>query len=839
VWLNTKAHPNEVFYLITVQYEHLLAFFVALIVAFFSTPIAKRIAIRVGAVDVPKDARRMHKKPMAQMGGLAVIFGFTISALYIFSSKDFSGFLKTIQSWQFIGPFTGTVLIIVMAMVDDVKPLKAKIKFPIQFIAAALVVFSGTRVMAISRPFSGGSIDMIHLVGNILSYIITIVWIVGVTNAINLIDGLDGLSAGVSGIATISLFVVAVLKNQSGIALITIALFGAIVGFLPYNFNPAKIFSGSTGAYFLGFMLSIISVSGTMKSVTVISLAIPILVLGLPLFDTLFAMARRLASGRPIGEGDRGHIHHRLVDMGLSHKMSVTVLYVISAVLGLVSIALADKGILFAIILVILILVFIIGGARNLSGMRNEPDEPVRAKTLPGKMSDVNSEQTAKGNMTTSPVVSDPLPSVLSADINHTSLPGVTSGNMNDSSSSESAAVSSVITNHTSFPAQQNMECIKVMTVFGTRPEAVKMCPLVQALNQDERIESILCVTAQHREMLDQVLDIFKLKPDYDLNIMQNRQTLVGITTRALEGLTEVLAAVRPDIVLVHGDTTTTFIAGLAAFYAQISVGHVEAGLRTYDKYSPFPEEMNRKLTGALADLHFSPTEANRQNLLREGVPDENIFITGNTVIDALKSTVKESYQFKDSFLAAYRFEGKRLILVTAHRRENLGEPLENICSALLSIVEIYPDVEMIYPVHLNPAVKDVAHRILGKHPRIFLINPIDVQDLHNLMARSYFVMTDSGGLQEEAPSLGKPVLVLRKETERPEAVEAGTVRLVGTDRAEIIEAAKDLLEGGSSWSAMAHAVNPYGDGNACKRIIDALVWSYHKNTERPKGFHG
>ena len=369
--------------MITIQYEHLVAFFVALIVAFFSTPIAKKIAFRSGAVDVPKDARRMHKQPMALMGGLAVIFGFSVSALYSFSSRDFAAFARMIPTAKFLGPFIATLIIIGMGIADDIRPLKARTKLPFQLVAAALVAATGTRVMAISKPFQAisiGSSEMMFLFGDIASYAVTILWIVGVTNAINLIDGLDGLSAGVSGIAAITLFIVAVVKHQPEVALIAITLFGAIIGFLPYNFNPAKIFSGSTGAYFLGFILSVISVSGTMKSVTVISLAVPILVLGLPLFDTLFAMTRRIVNGRPIGEGDRGHIHHRLVDMGLSHRMAVTVLYVISSALGLVSIALADKGILMAIILVVFILIFIIGGARNLTEMRNEkeihPDLP-------------------------------------------------------------------------------------------------------------------------------------------------------------------------------------------------------------------------------------------------------------------------------------------------------------------------------------------------------------------------------------------------------------------------------------------------------------------------------
>lgn len=381
------------------------------------------------------------------------------------------------------------------------------------------------------------------------------------------------------------------------------------------------------------------------------------------------------------------------------------------------------------------------------------------------------------------------------------------------------------------------MKQIKVMTVFGTRPEAVKMAPLVHELDNTDGIDSIVCVTAQHRHMLDQVLEIFHIVPDVDLNIMQDRQTLKDITIRALDGLFDAFAKHKPDIVLVHGDTSTTFVASLAAFYNQIAVGHVEAGLRTYDKYAPYPEEMNRKLTGSLADLHFAPTISNRDNLLREAVPADHIFVTGNTVIDALSSTVREGYVFEDTFLKQYDFTGKRVILVTAHRRENLGEPLENICKAIYAIAEKYADVEFIYPVHLNPAVKSVADRILGSHKQVHLISPLHVTDMHNLMARVAMVMTDSGGLQEEAPSLGKPVLVLRNETERPEAVTAGTVRMAGTDFNNIVNEADLLLKNDLRYMQMAKAVNPYGDGHACRRIVEALLFHFDMRVERPVDF--
>lgn len=381
------------------------------------------------------------------------------------------------------------------------------------------------------------------------------------------------------------------------------------------------------------------------------------------------------------------------------------------------------------------------------------------------------------------------------------------------------------------------MENIKVMAVFGTRPEAIKMCPLVLELQKYENITPIVCVTAQHREMLDQVLDIFGVKPDYDLDIMKTRQTLNGITTRVLEGMEDVLRREKPDIVLVHGDTSTSFVAALAAFYEQIKVGHVEAGLRTYDIYSPFPEEMNRQLTGRIANLHFSPTQRNYDNLIKENIDSEKIYITGNTVIDALKTTVKDNYEFQSECLRSLDFDNKRVIVVTAHRRENLGKPLEDICNAISEIVDEYPDTEVVYPVHLNPAVRETVWSILGDKDRVHLIDPLDVMELHNAISRSFMVMTDSGGIQEEAPALAKPVLVLRKETERPEAVAAGTVKIAGVDKEVIKTLAKELLDNQDEYNKMAHAANPYGDGEASRRICEAILYEFGLKTERPDEF--
>ena len=380
------------------------------------------------------------------------------------------------------------------------------------------------------------------------------------------------------------------------------------------------------------------------------------------------------------------------------------------------------------------------------------------------------------------------------------------------------------------------MKPIRVMTIFGTRPEAIKMAPLVLELQKRADIQSICCVTAQHREMLDAVLEIFRLTPDYDLNIMEPRQTLSTITTKCLLGMEGVLEEAKPDLVLVHGDTSTTFAGALAAFYRQIPVGHVEAGLRTWDKYSPFPEEMNRKLVGDIADLHFCPTPANRENLAREGITD-GVFVTGNTVIDALKTTVRTDYSFSTQALNGLDYTGKRIILVTCHRRENYGQPMANIMTALRRIADAFPDVELVYPVHLSPVVREAAGKYLSGHPRIHLIDPLSADEMHNLMARAYLVMTDSGGLQEEAPALGRPVLVLRRETERPEAVRAGTVRLAGTEEEEIFSLASELLHDERAYHAMAHAVNPYGDGQACRRIADAIEWKFGLRADKPDEF--
>ena len=369
------------------------------------------------------------------------------------------------------------------------------------------------------------------------------------------------------------------------------------------------------------------------------------------------------------------------------------------------------------------------------------------------------------------------------------------------------------------------MKKIKVMSIFGTRPEAIKMAPLVKELERREEIKSIVCVTAQHREMLDQVLDTFKITPDYDLNIMKQGQTLGDVTTRALNGLEDIIKEVKPDIVLVHGDTTTTFAGALAAFYNGVAIGHVEAGLRTNDKYSPFPEEMNRQMVDCMTDMYFAPTEISKENLLKENKDASKIYVTGNTAIDAMSTTVDKNYQHPE---LEWIKDGERMILLTAHRRENLGEPMRHIFRAIRKVVDEFKDVKVIYPIHMNPKVREVANEVFDGCDKVRLIEPLEVFDFHNFQNKSYIILTDSGGIQEEAPSLGKPVLVLRDTTERPEGIQAGTLKLVGTDEDVIYEETKKLLIEKSEYDKMSKASNPYGDGHASERIADAIIKKFN-----------
>lgn len=730
----------------------IIAFLLSAVSAAIFTPITIKLAEKLGVMDVPNDARKIQAKPMPRLGGLAFVMSFLISCLFVFLTFKFE------NPVNLLGFFIGLAIVAITGFIDDAKGLKPWVKLLGQSLAAVAVIASGVRIAYINIPFLA-----MYGLNDIISILITFCWIVGVTNAFNLIDGLDGLATGVSAISTLSMLVVFILNGATNPAvyILSAALLGGLIGFLPYNFNPAKTFMGDCGSNFLGFVLATLSMLGMAKTYTFMAIVLPVIILGLPIFDTLFAIGRRALNHKPIMQADRGHLHHRLMDAGLTQKQVVLILYSVTAVLGIFSVVVLESGIWKSIALLLILAVLMVIGSKEVKN-RRKPKVELATRVA---------NKDAK---------------------------------------------------------------IKVMTIFGTRPEAIKMCPLVLELKKNKSIDTIVCVTAQHREMLDQVLKSFEVVPDYDLDIMKSRQTLTHITASVLEGLYDIIDKEKPDMVLVHGDTTTTFVGALASFYAKVKVGHVEAGLRTYDKYSPYPEEINRKLVTGIADLYFAPTENNKNNLLKELVKEEDIYITGNTVIDALKTTVKSDYKFDHEVLSNLDF-GKKIIFMTAHRRENLGEPLKNICRAIKTIVEQNEDVEVVYPVHLNPAVREVANEILGDVDRVHLIEPLDVITTHNLINKSYMVMTDSGGIQEEAPSLGKPVLVLRTETERPEAVYAGTVRVVGTDYDKIINEANTILHVQEEYDKMSKSANPYGDGKACKRIVDAILYYFNLLQKRPK----
>lgn len=737
----------------------LIAFFLAAITSAIITPVSIKLAHRVGAVDEPKDARKIHTKTMPRMGGFSFIVGFFVAIIYTLLTTKV---MVDVNLWGF---FLGLAIVTSIGFLDDVYHIKPWQKLLGQVIAAVLVIISGLRICYINIPFLS-----IYGLNDILSVIVTFFWIIGVTNALNLIDGLDGLASGVSAISVLSLTIVFILNGASELAIIlAVALLGGLMGFLPFNFNPAKTFMGDMGSNFLGFILATLSMLGMAKTYAFMTIIVPVVILGLPIFDTLFAMTRRIMKHQSIMQADRGHIHHRLIDAGLSQKQAVLVLYGVTALLGILAVIILESSIWKILILVAILAILSVIGSRSVNDIIVYITGGKRRNTVV-------------------------------ADKRHT----------------------------------EKKDKIKVMVVFGTRPEAIKMCPLILKLREKENIETVVCLTAQHRQMLDQVMNAFKIKAEYDLNIMKDKQTLAHITSDILEKLYDVLQIEKPDIVLVHGDTSTTFSAALAAFYNKTKVGHVEAGLRTYDKYSPYPEEMNRQLVTNIADIYFAPTENNKANLLRELVDESLIYTTGNTVIDALKTTVKEDYKFTHPVLSKIDFD-KKVIFMTAHRRENLGEPLQNICNAVKEIAKKNKDVVIVYPVHLNPAVQDVATKTLGEVKNVHLIEPLDVITTHNLINKSYMVLTDSGGIQEEAPSLGKPVLVLRGETERPEAVIAGTVKIVGTDKQTIIDETTKLLTDKEEYKKMSRAMNPYGDGNACERIVDAIMYYFGMVEKRPE----
>lgn len=718
----------------------ILVLVIAFVVSWMMTPVCIKLAPKVGAIDVPKDNRRMHKKPIPRFGGLAMYLG-TVTAVL----------LTVPLTEKIIGILVGGTFIFLVGICDDLKNLPAKVKLVCQIIAAGIVFFTGTKIAYLQNPFSEGSYFFLP---PILVGIITVIWIVAITNTINLIDGLDGLAAGTVLIASTCIAYSAYISGNMGTAVLMLALAGSSLGFLFFNFNPAKIFMGDGGSLFLGFMIASISIE-TMKGTTLIVTLVPLIALGLPIFDTAFAIVRRAVNGRPIMEADKGHLHHRIMDRGMGQKRTVILLYAISGVLGICAVQFGQGNGTDAFFLMMVAAAMIYVFVRPIGGEKAQERERLEAV-----LSQVREKEPGK---------------------------------------------------------------IRVMSIFGTRPEAIKMAPLVKAMEAEETIESVLCVTAQHREMLDQVLHLFDLTPKYDLNIMKPNQTLSMITANVINGLDEIVEREKPDVILVHGDTTTTFASSLSAFYHKVKIGHVEAGLRTYDKYSPYPEEMNRVMTGHMADFHFAPTEINKENLRKEGIPEENIFVIGNTVIDALLDVAGRDYVFEEETLQKIDFENRRVITVTCHRRENLGENMVNIFSAIRDIALKYEDVEIVYPVHLNPAVRKTANEILEGVDRVHLISPLEYQPFVNLMAKSFFILTDSGGMQEEAPALGKPVLVVRKETERPEAIAAGTAKLAGVKQEEIFAMACELLDSPEAYERMSKAANPYGDGTTSRQIVEIL----------------
>ena len=754
----------------------MLAILIAFVVSFALTPVVKILAQKVGAMDVPGEARRVHDHPIPRMGGLAIFLGFIVSMLlFVDITQEVRGILL------------GSIIIVITGVIDDIISLRAWTKFLIQILSAVIAVLHGVVINVVSNPNVFSSQEAIVL--GWLAIPLTVLWIVGITNSVNLIDGLDGLAVGVSTISCVTILVVALLVSEPNVALIVAALAGACIGFMPYNLNPARIFMGDTGSLLLGYVLATVSVLGLFKFYAIVTFVVPVLALAVPLSDTLFAFCRRILHGQSPFHADRGHFHHKLMDLGLNQKQAVAILYAISATLGLAAVVLTTKGsIRIALLVLALLIGFVVCAFIRKSVHKHHIDVSCRRRRKRPK----RPKQPKQPNRQTTPMPPKHL--------------------------------------HRRSTMSKR---IKVMSVFGTRPEAIKMAPLVLELQKHPEIESIVCITAQHREMLDSVMDCFGIRADYDLNIMQQGQDLTAITTRVLERMREVLGEVQPDIVLVHGDTTTTFAGALAAFYAKIPVGHVEAGLRTYDRWSPFPEEMNRSLVGRIATLHFAPTANNAHNLEREAV-EGDIFVTGNTVIDAMAYTVRGE-QFVSDELRQVDFS-RRIIAMTCHRRENYGQPMRNIFTAVRRLALNYPDVEIVYPVHLSPVVRSTAEDLLGGVPNIRLIAPLDAVDMHRLMARSYMVMTDSGGIQEEAPALGKPVLVLRRETERPEAVTAGTVKLAGTDTEEIYRLAAELLDDPAAYDRMAKAVNPYGDGRACPRIAQAIL-SHFLGAQPPEPF--
>ncbi len=732
---------------------HFFLFFaLAAAITMVLTPISAKFAIRIGAIDAPDGVRKFHGRNIPYGGGLAMFSAFFLSLLLAHCTI---GFAEGAYRGKLIGIFLASLLMLVVGLLDDMKPIGARTKFFFQIIAALILVLFGYRI-----TYMESLMNVVDF--SFWSIPITVLWIVGVTNTLNLIDGLDGLAAGIAAIACTTIFVISFITGNTGSALLSAILAGSCIGFLPQNFNPAKVFMGDAGSYFIGIVISVISMEGGLKSATFLTVLAPILAIGIPIFDTAFAIIRRTVSGRPLGEPDRGHIHHKFLDFGFGQRRAVVTMYFINAVFGIGAVAFINGDWAYGI------LFFVIGFFMMILPSFNR-------------------------------------------------VPTSDAGKKN----TESGKENSVATRYLNIPAKGSKK--RVLTIFGTRPEVIKMAPLIKELQKKEALETLVCVTGQHREQLDQMLEVFDIQPEVDLNLMKSGQTLAEVTYRTVQAVDEVLQEVEPDLVMVHGDPSASFASALAAFYRQIPIAHVEAGLRSGNMYSPFPEEYNRRSTGMIADLHFAATEQNREALLSEGVDDADIHVVGNTAIDAVFSVVDDEYEFENTELQALDLS-KRIIVMTAHRRENLGDRMRQIFRAVRRIADEHEDVTFVYAVHLNPKIREIVDEVLANHSRIKLLPPLGYRDMCNLMKRSYMVLTDSGGLQEEAPALGKPVVLTRTETERQEAVDAGTVVLSGVEEEDVYAAIKDILTSKEVYSRMATSKNPYGDGHTSERIAEIVV---------------
>ncbi|WP_339328438.1 non-hydrolyzing UDP-N-acetylglucosamine 2-epimerase [Luteimonas aquatica] len=735
------------------------------------------MADRFGLVDKP-NARKRHQGHVPVIGGICFFLGMAAGLLYLGVPDRFTLCL-----------LASTALIVVVGAIDDARDLSARSRLVVQVAAAALMIAgSGVYVRGLGDLFGMGEVRL-----GLLGIPFTLFLAVGFINAFNMLDGIDGL-AGSLGLTSVLALLMFAQGPATDVAAMLTVLSTALLPFLMVNLGGLrgrKIFMGDAGSMLIGHMLAWSLVYLSQSPAAQIRPVEALWCAALPVLDFLSVVYRRLRRGQSILKPDRQHLHHMLIDAGRTPREALAIMVAMALVITAFGYALRGMSPMVNLLAFLALLVLYTTVSWR-AWMRVAP--PVVEAIAP--------------------------PSQV--------LAVAPSLRLREESGREARMPASERP-QAGRAAAANSRAVRTLCVFGTRPEAIKMAPLALRLAQDPRFDARVCVTGQHRQMLDQVLNLFGVRPDYDLDIMKQGQDLTDITTAILSGMRRVLKEFKPDVVLVHGDTSTTLAATLAAYYQQIPVAHVEAGLRTGNLYSPWPEEANRKLTGALAALHFAPTPQSGANLIAEGILEERIAVTGNTVIDALQQVVArvEGDRLLRQTLAEqfpYLRADRRVVLVTGHRRESFGGGFERICHALRETALRHPDVDIVYPVHLNPQVREPVNRILHGMPNVYLVEPLEYLSFVYLMNESYLILTDSGGIQEEAPSLGKPVLVMRDTTERPEAVEAGSVRLVGTDQASISSGISTLLLDRAAYDAMSFAHNPYGDGKACERIVDALA---------------